>query len=186
MKIRNNPHMHSRRRFATGMAAAALAAGGTRVLATAQEGTPVAGGMTVEESQQLLDSYLEALFGGADFGQFLSDDVAFVHMETGDGVTGREAVVDGIVSLHTEQFAAQPELVNQVVGAGTAGLEVVFVGTHTDEFAGIPATGTAVEVPYAAFYTMADGAITEIRLYGLLAGLLMQLSAAEADATPIG
>jgi hypothetical protein len=50
------------------------------VLAAAQEGTPVAAGMTVEERQHLLDSYLEALFSGGDFGQFLSDDVAFVHM----------------------------------------------------------------------------------------------------------
>jgi hypothetical protein len=72
MKIRTNPQTHSRRRFATGMAAA--------VLAAAQEGTPVAAGMTVEERQHLLDSYLEALFSGGDFGQFLSDDVAFVHM----------------------------------------------------------------------------------------------------------
>jgi hypothetical protein len=177
---------HSRRVFATGVAATALAAGFTGV--AAQGSTPPAGGMSVEETQALLDNYLNALFGDGDFGQFVAEDGSFVIMETGDRVSGRDNVVNAIITLHTVQFDAAPELTNQLVGAGTAGLEVVFIGTHTADFGGIAASGTQVNVPYSAFYTMADGLITEIRLYGLACGLMNQLAAAGTPtvATPVG
>lgn len=175
---------HSRRAFAAGIAASAVAASASGV--SAMQGTPPAGSMTVEESQALLDGYLAALVGRGDFGQYLADDGSFVVMETGDRVSGRDAAVDAIVALHTVQFAAVPEVGNQVVGAGTAGIEVVFVGTHTGDFGGVPPTGVAVNVPYSAFYTMADGLITEIRLYGLVCGLMNQLAAAGTPvATPV-
>jgi hypothetical protein len=178
--------VHSRRKFAAGMAALAVVAGGRRFGAVAQEGTPGADGMTLEDSQQLLDAYINDLFTGGDFGQYLSEDAALVHMDTGDSVTGRDAIVDAIIQLHTVQFAAMPEVTNTVVGAGTAGLEIVFVGTHTGEFAGFPASDTLVEVPYSAFYTMEGGEITEIRLYGLATGLVTQLSVeGTPEATPV-
>ncbi|HEV2127540.1 MAG TPA: ester cyclase [Thermomicrobiales bacterium] len=142
--------------------------------------------MTVEQTQQLLDRYLEALFGGGEFGQYLAEDGAIRFMDTGDVVAGREAVVDAIVTSHTVQFAATPQVTNMAVGAGTAGVEIIFAGTHTAEFAGIAATGATVNVPYVAFYTMADNSITEIRLYGLVMGLIAQLSAAGASTTPAG
>ena len=73
-------------------------------------------------------------------------------------------MVGAIVELHEETFDAVPELKNQVIGEGTAALELVFVGTHTGDFAGIPATGKEVAVPYAAFYDLADGKITALRI----------------------
>ncbi len=63
-----------------------------------------------------------------------------------------------------------------VVGEGVAVIEALFAGTHTDEFAGIPATGTAVSVPYVVMSSLADGLITELRLYDLVSGLMQQLS----------
>ena len=64
-----------------------------------------------------------------------------------------------------------------IVGEGTAALEAVFVGTHTGEFAGIPATGKQVLVPYAVFYELAEGRITALRIHGFLTGLMTALSA---------
>jgi predicted ester cyclase len=142
--------------------------------------------MNVEETRHLLDNYLEALFGGKDYGQYLAPDVAMRFMDIGDAATGRETVVEAIVTAHTVQFAATFEVVTTVVGAGTAAAEVLFEGTHTAEFGGIPATGAGVRVPYTAFYTMEEGKISEIRVYGLALGIMAQLSAATVSAGASG
>jgi predicted ester cyclase len=57
-----------------------------------------------------------------------------------------------------------------------AAAEFIFEGTHTGEFAGIPATGKKVHVPYTAFYDLHYGKITGLRLYGFGA-LIQQLQA---------
>ena len=58
---------------------------------------------------------------------------------------------------------------------------MVFVGTHTGDFAGIPASGKQVAVPYSVFYDLADGKITALRIYGFATGLVAALT---AEATP--
>jgi predicted ester cyclase len=58
---------------------------------------------------------------------------------------------------------------------------LVFVGTHTGDFAGIPASGKQVAVLYAAFYDLADGMITALRIHGFATGLVAALT---AEATP--
>ena len=68
-----------------------------------------------------------------------------------------------------------------VIGEGTAAAEIVFVGTHTGDFAGIPASGQQVAVPYAVFYDLADGKMTALRIHGLATGLVAALT---AEATP--
>jgi predicted ester cyclase len=103
-------------------------------------------------------------------------------MDTGQEVAGRQAVVDTIVALHQQMFEAQPEVMGSIVGEGKAAVELVFVGTHTGEFAGIAPTGRDVRVPYAAFYDLAAGQITAIRLFGFASGLVMQLT---APGTPV-
>lgn len=185
MEIQHDPVKGSRRRFAIGMIGAVVAAGGVQHAAAMQQSTPTAG-MTVADTQQLLGSYSQALSTGGDFGQFLAEEARLTYMDTGETVAGRQNVVDAIIDLHTVRFAAQPEVVNIVIGAGTAGVEAVFNATHTGEFAGIPVTGASVSVPYAGFFSMADGVITELRLYGLTTGLIAQLSAAGTPAATPG
>jgi predicted ester cyclase len=109
-----------------------------------QEATPAA--MSVEETQEVMTDYASALLGGGDFGQYLAEDVAVRFMDVRQEMSGRQAVVDSLITLHTVQFDAQPEIVTTVVGEGSAAIEALFVGTHTDEFAGIPATGMTVSV----------------------------------------
>ena len=69
-----------------------------------------------------------------------------------------------ITGMHTQAFDARPEVTNRLVDDGIA-VEAIFVGTHTGEFAGIPATGRAVRVPYSVLYDVAGDRITALRIY---------------------
>ena len=134
--------------------------------------------MSVEETERTIREYLVALQTGADFSTFFADDVLWTTMETGDEIRGREAVVGFIVALHTQLFDAAPEFGNVTVADGVAALEAVFVGTHIAEFAGVPATGAEVRLPYSVSYDVSGGAITALRAYFPITALIGQLSTA--------
>jgi steroid delta-isomerase-like uncharacterized protein len=131
--------------------------------------------MSREQTESTISEYLTALLEGGDFAAFFADDVVWTTMETGDQVRGREAVREHIVSLHSQAFHASPELVGTTFTDGGAGLEAVFVGTHEAEFAGVPATGAAVRLPYCVFYDVAAGRITALRAYFPIGALVQQL-----------
>jgi steroid delta-isomerase-like uncharacterized protein len=136
---------------------------------------PVA--MSIEETQTVIDAYVAALVAREDIAPYFSDDVVLELVDVGQRIEGRDEVVDAIVELHEQTFDASPELTNAVIGEGTAALELVFVGTHTGDFAGIPASGQQVAVPYAAFYDVADAEITALRIHGFATGLVAALTA---------
>jgi steroid delta-isomerase-like uncharacterized protein len=130
------------------------------------------------EAEGTVRRYVDALLSGGDFSSFFADDVAWTTMETGDQIHGREAVRDFIVAMHSQFFDAAPELVNLTVTDGVAGLEWVFVGTHTSEFAGVAATGAAVRLPYSVFYEVSGDEIVALRAYFPITALVSQLAAA--------
>jgi len=134
--------------------------------------------MSVDMTERTIDAYIDSLLGGGDFASFFSDDVLWTTMETGEEVRGREAVRDYIVALHTQAFHAAPEVKRFVVGDGVAALEAVFVGTHAGDFAGIPATGRQVRLPYAVVYDVADETITALHAYFPIQALVNQLQTA--------
>jgi predicted ester cyclase len=134
--------------------------------------------MSLEATTQTINSYLNALFNGGDFGQFFADDVRWTTMETGDVIQGREAVRDYIVALHRDLFDARPEVRNVAIADGLAALEADFVGVHTGEFAGIAPTGTAVRLPYSVFYDVGEKGITALRAYMPVRQLVAELEAA--------
>ena len=137
--------------------------------------------MSIEETQTVMDAYIAALVAREDIAPYFSDDVVLELIDVDQRVQGRDEVVDAIVVMHEQTFDATPELTNLVIGEGTAAAEVVFVGTHTGDFAGIPASGQQVAVPYAVFYDLADSKITTLRIHGLATGLVAALT---AEATP--
>jgi steroid delta-isomerase-like uncharacterized protein len=138
--------------------------------------------MSIDETQAVIDPYLAALAGREEIAPYLSDDVVIELVDVGQRIQGRDEVVATIVELHEVTFDARPEVTNVVIGEGTAAAELVFVGTHTGEFAGIPASGKEVAVPYAAFYDVADGKITAVRIHGFATGLVAALTAGAAPA----
>jgi steroid delta-isomerase-like uncharacterized protein len=150
----------------------------------AQDASPAAGmaaAMSLEETQAVIDAYLTALVDREDIAPFFSDDVLLTLVEFGQEIQGREAVAGAIVDLHQQIFDARPEVMNLIVTEGKAAGEFVFIGTHTGDFGGIPATGRSVRVPYTVFYDLSDGQITALRIQGFASGLVAQLT---AEATP--
>lgn len=130
--------------------------------------------------------YLDALVQRGDFAQYLREEVAMAIMDTGEHIEGRDAVVQAITDWHTVAFDAQPRVTRVLVDDGNAAAEMLFVGTHTGDFGGMAATGMDVSVPYVVFYSFEDGAIAELRLYGIVDGLMKQLSAPMTpQATPM-
>jgi steroid delta-isomerase-like uncharacterized protein len=139
--------------------------------------------MSLEETETTVRQYLDALLDEGDFAAFFADEVLWTTMETGDQIRGREAVRDFIIALHRQLFDASPEIVSTEFADGVAALEAVFVGTHTAEFAGVPATGATVRLPYSMFYDISGGKIVALRAYFPITALHHQLrEAASADA----
>ncbi len=139
--------------------------------------------MSVDETRQVVGEYLDALRGGGDFGAFFADDVRWTTMETGDVISGRDAVRDFIVALHTKLFDASPEFGRVVCDDGAAALEATFVGKHIAEFAGVGATGADVRLPYSVFYEIEAGKVTELRAYFPITSLVAQLTSHDASLT---
>ncbi|TQJ51046.1 nuclear transport factor 2 family protein [Phycicoccus sp. SLBN-51] len=134
--------------------------------------------MSGDTTRNTINAYLHSLLHGGDFASFFSDDVLWTTMETGEQVRGRDAVRDYIVALHTQAFTASPEVKRSVVTDGVAVLEAVFVGTHAAEFAGIPATGKQVRLPYAVVYDLSGDTITALNAYFPVNALVNQLQSA--------
>ena len=160
-------------------ATAAMAVTGRAAADDEKEATP----MATDETRRVLMDYLDALVQRGDFGQYLREEVAMAIMDTGEHIEGRDAVVQAITDWHTVAFDATPRVTRALVDDGNAAVEMLFVGTHTGDFGGMAATGMEVSVPYVAFYSFEEGMIAEIRLYGMVDGLLKQLSSPDDAAS---
>lgn len=134
--------------------------------------------MSVETTTQVMSDYLDALRKGEDFGRFFADQVVWTTTETGEQVTGRDAVRDYIVAFHTQSFEARVDVKTLTVGDGHAALEADFVGRHTGEFAGIAATGADLRVPYCVCYDLDDTGIAALRVYLPIARMVAEVQAA--------
>jgi steroid delta-isomerase-like uncharacterized protein len=137
--------------------------------------------MTVGETQRVLGEYLDALLRGGDFGAFFAEDVQWTTMETGESISGIDAVRDFIIAFHRHLFEASPELGMLICGDGVAALEATFVGKHIAEFAGVEASGAQVRLPYSVFYELDAGKIKALRAYLPVSSLVEQLRAANAS-----
>jgi predicted ester cyclase len=134
--------------------------------------------MTLTESgRTTVDAYLHALTIRGSFAEFLTDDVTLDMVGAGMSAHGR-ADVEGLIRLaHEQAFDGRPELKSLIVAPDgqRAAIEADFVGRHTAEFAGIPATGRDVRVPYSVHYDLDNGGISALRIYGLAEGLVNAL-----------
>ena len=134
--------------------------------------------MTITESgRTTMDAYLHALTTRGSFAEFLTDDVTLDMAGAGMSAQGR-ADVEGLIRLaHEQAFDGRPELKSLIVAPDgqRAAIEADFVGRHTAEFAGIPATGRDVRVPYSVHYDFNNGGISALRIYGLAEGLVNAL-----------
>jgi steroid delta-isomerase-like uncharacterized protein len=121
--------------------------------------------MSVEATSKTIRSYLDAFLSRGDFADYFTDDVTWTTVGTDQELQGRQPVRDFLIWMHTQAFDAHPKVKTLVIGDGQAALEADFVGTHTGEFLGVPATGKSVQVPYCVVYDLQDGKLAALRAY---------------------
>ena len=139
--------------------------------------------MTDDDTRTVMEAYLAALLEGAEFERFFAPDVVWTTMETGEETYGQQAVRDLIIGLHTRVFDAHPEVVRLVCDDGSAMIEAIFDGRQTGEFAGVPASGAHVRIPYAMSYDVVNGVITALRAYFPMTALRTRLAEAGQPAS---
>jgi steroid delta-isomerase-like uncharacterized protein len=121
--------------------------------------------MSVQATSGIMRSYLDALIARGDFADHFIDDVSWIMVGSSQELRGREPVRDFLIWMHTQAFDAHPKVTTLVVGDGHAALEANFVGIHTGEFLGIPASGRSVQVPYCVVYDLRGDKIAALRAY---------------------
>jgi steroid delta-isomerase-like uncharacterized protein len=121
--------------------------------------------MSVEATSKTMRSYLDALVARGNFADYFTDDVTWTTIGTEQTMRGREPVRAFLTWMHTQAFDASPKVKTLVVGDGQAALEADFVGTHTGEFLGMPASGKSVQVPYCVVYDLQHDKIAALRAY---------------------
>ncbi len=131
--------------------------------------------MSVENTQQTMEAYLQDLVGGGPYKRHFADDVVVALVGTDQGAEGPDAAEAWINYLHQQAFEARPELKNMIIDDDRAAVEVDFVGKHVGEFGGIAATGRDVRVPYSVVYDLEGEKIKALRIYMPMDVLLGQL-----------
>lgn len=131
--------------------------------------------MSLETARQAFMQYVES-----HDTRHLSENVVFTDMTTGQTYQGREGVAQMLDWFYHVAFDADAAIKTLMVTERNALLEADLVGTHIGEFAGIPATGKAVRVPFCVIYDLEDGLVTRGRVYFLVPVLLQQLGVTPA------
>lgn len=133
--------------------------------------------MTIESTRGIMEAY-----AANHDPQYLAENAVFIDTASGQRHEGREAIGAMLNHVYHVAFNARAENPRLIIGEGEAVLEATFVGTHTGEFAGIPATGREVRVPLAVLYKVGPDGITEGRIYMQAAVMMQQLGATAAAA----
>ncbi|HLX34055.1 MAG TPA: ester cyclase [Candidatus Limnocylindrales bacterium] len=130
--------------------------------------------MSVDETRATISRYLES--GHSDL-EIMAPDVCFTVMATGQEFRGPAAIAAMLTYFHQQAFHAEAINERLLVGEGRAVGEWDFVGRHTGEFAGVPATGKEVRVPLAVAYDLEDGKVVRGRVYFETPAFLAQVGA---------
>jgi len=117
---------------------------------------------------------------------FVQDGSAFYHVVPGNaGFNG----LDGIQDFYDMLFSVLPDIHiaihHQYDVPGCCVLEGVVTGTHSDEFAGVPASGRKIAFPFAAMYIFGEDPtrLMAERAYWDNMDLIMQMKGESEPAT---
>lgn len=130
--------------------------------------------MSVEETAEVFARYADGQHSDVSV---MAPDVVFRVMATGQEFTTPDGVLGMLNWFYHGAFEAQARERSRIVGDGIVAIEADFIGRHTGEFAGIPATGKDVNVPLAVFYELRDGQIVEGRVYFETPAFMAQVGA---------
>jgi len=107
--------------------------------------------------------------------KYLTEDAVFINKASGERAIGREAIGKMLQYFYRIAFDASPRITSKIITEGKAVIEGFFTGKHIGDFAGLPATGKTVTVPFCASYTLENGLIKEGRIYSSGDMLIRQL-----------
>ena len=138
--------------------------------------------MSIERTGEIVTRYIASQHTDLSV---MADDVVFTNMATGDEHHGREGVRQMLQYIYHVAFDAHAEQRNLIFGDTHAVFEADFVGRHTGEFAGIPATHKEVKVPLCVVYDLENDQIKRGRVYFEVPALLKQLAVAPAASNPL-
>ena len=144
--------------------------------------------MSADQVRETMEPYVRALQERGDYGSILRRGRSSARSpgtdQAASGAEGSRAA-DPASSTRWPSTPSR-RLVNLVCRRAAARpIEAVFVGTHTGEFAGIPASGNAVRVPYSVLYDVDGDKITALRIYMSLEALIGQIRAGGAGGDPV-
>jgi predicted ester cyclase len=129
----------------------------------------------IETARVTMTGYLDTLVARGDYARFFSPGASLQVMGTDQEAHGRDQVAGLIRYLHEQAFDAHPQLKSLLVDGERAALEADFVGRHVSEFAGKPATGKEIRVPYSVIYDLEGEQITTLRIYMSMDAIVRQL-----------
>jgi steroid delta-isomerase-like uncharacterized protein len=106
---------------------------------------------------------------------YLAEDMRFRNPITGD------SDASGIHAVHSGIFAGFPDVeyrLERLLSQGdSVVVECTIIGTHQGEFAGVPATGRAINLPVAFCVDVIGGKVRDWRSYFDTATLMRQIGA---------
>ena len=159
----------------TAIAAVGIISSSTAAKVWQDDAEPAA--MSRDETQAVLEAYVEQLLSNGSYADFFADDILVTMMDVGQEIRGRDAAHEAVQYLHEIAFEVTLEPRTIVYGEGIASAEIVFAGTQIAEYAGVQPTGAEIRVPYSVAWELEDGKITDLRLYQLATGITTQLAA---------
>jgi steroid delta-isomerase-like uncharacterized protein len=127
--------------------------------------------MSVESTRQILERYFSAHDGAVEL---MASDVVFTIMGSGEQHRGREAVSAMLKYFYQIAFDASAETTTVIYADGQCALEADFVGKHSGDFAGIPATHKHVRVPLCVVYDLENDQIKRGRVHFEAPALMAQ------------
>jgi steroid delta-isomerase-like uncharacterized protein len=134
--------------------------------------------MSAQQTQEVMERYIASEHSDVSM---MADDVVFTVMATGQESRGRDGIQQMLTYFYHQAFDATAEVGLTIYTDDHAVLEGFFVGRHTGEFAGIPATNRSVRVPLCVVYDLVGGQITRGRIYFEIPALVAQLTGGDAS-----
>ena len=129
----------------------------------------------IETARATMTDYLDTLVARGAYEKFFTTGASLYVMGTDQDAHGRVQVVGLIRYLHEQAFDAHPQIRSLLVDGERSALEADFVGRHIAEFAGRPATGKEIRVPYSVVYDLEGEQIAELRIYMSMDAIIRQL-----------
>lgn len=128
--------------------------------------------MSLESTKEVMNRYYDS---NHEDVSMMADNVVFTIMASGQEHHTPAGVKGMLDYFYHIAFNASAEASSLIYADGQAVWEGVFIGEHTGEFAGIPATGKSVRVPLCVVYDLENDQITQGRVYFEMPALLAQL-----------